>query len=375
MSYRRSPIGLHLTTRFPGDDLNQPAGHGVYHWLAALQPACIVVNNNAEIAARLAREYPQMTVVYRIHERFDGAATDDDSHRHETAAQTVARMKAKATAYGIPLDANVWFAFNNEPTYTNEAAPYDDLQLVVNHAIGVYHLAAAAGMHVAGPHFGVTHPDTNDQRTMGILAPMFAAAIECGALVGLHLYSPGPTMPRTIPTPNGDWIINETWWSRIPAAIIDRYPGIRFVLSEIGDENIANVPGSGTYKQLGIDGATYAKRLTEWLWDMVLAPMADNIVGCCLYCFDEDGDPTTSRWNAWDIRGSDGVRDTLAAWVPVRGAGELPVPAGEPEPVPEPEPPAPVPVWHGWARALAAWLRRAADWLEKLATSYPNRFA
>ena len=91
----RSPIGLQVTTRFPGDDYSQPAGHGLYHWLDALTPAACAINNAPEVAAHLAAKYPDTAWFLRLHSRADGAATDDDQHRHETAVQTVARMIAK----------------------------------------------------------------------------------------------------------------------------------------------------------------------------------------------------------------------------------------------------------------------------------------
>lgn len=361
--WRRSPLGVQFTTAWSGDDLHQPQGHGAYHWLDALQPACIVVNNNVEVAARIANERPGMTVFIRVHARADGANTDDDQHRHETAAQTVARMVSKRDDYGVPN--SVWWCFNNEPLPVDVA----DWQRVADHAIQVYQQAAAHGLRVAGPHFGVKSIPQDDA-VWQALAPMFAAAVQYGAIVGLHPYSPGPSVERVIPTPQGDWHITAAWWTEEIERIVSLAPGIRLLLSEIGSEPIAGIPGAGTWRDLRLTGAEYAGQLA-WLWDTVFAPLAGNIVGTCVFSFDEDGDPESSRWNAWDIRGSDGVRDTLAAWVPVCGVASLPGQGGDEgdssdgeqdDEVPEPL------IWRKVLQALAALLRRWADWCEAAAT-------
>jgi hypothetical protein len=262
-------------------------------------------------------------------------------------------MVAKRDAYGVPN--SVWYCFNNEPLPVN----LDDWRHVAQHATGVYQQAAAAGLHVAGPHFGVKSIPQDDA-VWQALAPMFADAVEYGAIVGLHPYSPGPSVERVIPTPQGDWHITAAWWTEEIERIVTIAPGIRMLLSEIGSEPIAGIPGAGTWRDLGLPGAEYAGQLC-WLWNAVLSRFAGNIAGCCVFAWDGDAG---SRWERWNIRGSDGVRDTLASWVPVVGVAGLPGQGdggGQDDTTP-------APVW--WRRALlwlAALLRRCAAAMERAA--------
>lgn len=324
-TWKNTPIGINITCGFSGDDW--PA---LFGWIDAVQPAAVLVNNHAETVAALAARYPLMTVYYRIHERADGQATDDNQHVYETGGQTVARMLQKRSDYGLTA-RNIVYCFNNEPPGND----LDSMAMIIDHAVGCYRAAADAGIRVCGPHFGIAQPSVHiDTLWADDLMPrLINAAAYNGASIGLHPYSPGKSEEQWV----GDWHITAAYWTEVMARIIGVNPAVRLVLSEIGSEYSANIPTSNTWRKLYDTGADYARSLV-WLWDTVFSKHAANIDGAMVFAW---GERTGGKWHDYNIRTVPEFRDVLASWRPA--TAPVPQPTPEPEPIPVPTP-APEPI-------------------------------
>lgn len=301
----RAPFGLTITDPFA-------QWEPLFAYLDIAKPRACVVVGGAPLARTLCDRYPEMVVVARRYGK-----EDDNRHRVETDGAAWVRSMRDWLA-GDRRPALYW---DNEPTYNglpDSEDEYEQLQddkLLIKRTLEVYKAAREEGYTVVGPNWSVGWP-----LQPAAFTEIYEAAVQYGHLVGLHIYGGRSLVDQT----TVDWFVSKA------DEIAGLRPGVSIGVTEFGLDVIAQIPGSGPYKRIGVSGRDYALgHIGIWENDLRYRPY---IKWATTFCFGT----LNTRWTDYDVRGDEGFQNTMLAhqWSDYVATEPTPEPTPEPEPIP-----------------------------------------
>lgn len=282
-------------------------------------PRASVVIGGAPLVRALCEMYPEMVTVARRY-----GAEDDNRHRVETDGA----IWVRAMRDWLGGDRRSYLYWDNEPTYNglrdadDEYEQLSDDKLLIKRTLEVYKAAHDEGYTVVGPNWSVGWP-----RDIAQFTEVYAAAVEYGHLIGLHIYGGRNLTDGTA----------VSWFVSKADEIAGMQPDIRIGLTEFGLDVIGEIPGSGPYKLIGVSGHDYAlEHIGIWENDLRYRPY---IEWATTFCFGT----LNTRWADYDVRGDEGFQNTMLGhqWSDFADVEPIPVPGPEPTPEPEPIPAGP----------------------------------
>lgn len=265
-------IGLNILAQSVSDR------HRLFAVLDTLQPSCVVVMDDMQLAQAIRQRLPTCIVVHR-----SWHPNDHEFHNQWSPQQFV-------DAYCTNVPQGIVVQVLNEPS------GYTDLRPLAAWCASVITLAAARGVRVAVPNLAVGHPDDVRVKNgeLDVLLRTLSTHINC--YLALHEYL--HTDPRVEP-----WLVTRF------KAIDERCRTLginppKKLITEAGRD-----VGGGVND--GWRAVFTEERYAEKLIQQAQLYAPYNVVGMAVFCYGKGGG---ERWQSFDVEGANTVLDRVAAY-------------------------------------------------------------